>query len=70
MSRKERLAVGYIFGKFIGYSSSDRCAISFELVIFLGASARLRKVNHLLRKCLSVIHKEQLGSHWTDFHEI
>jgi hypothetical protein len=42
-----------------------------DQIIFLGAFAKLPKatISFLKSLCLSV-RMEQLGSHWTDFHEI
>jgi len=38
---------------------------------FLGAIAKLRKVTISFAKSVRLsVHMEQLGSHWTDFHEI
>jgi len=44
------------------------CAVGTQ---FLGAFTKLRKaiISFLMSVCLSV-RMEQLGSHWTDFHEI
>jgi hypothetical protein len=40
----------------------------FDQTCFLGALAKLRKTT-IASSCLSV-RMEQLGCHWTDFHEI
>jgi hypothetical protein len=37
-------------------------------VVFLGAFAKLRKVTYFMSVRPSV--RMELGSHWTDFHEI
>jgi len=49
--------------------------IAIRSGVFLGAFAKLRKVtiSFIMSICLSVppsVRMEQLGSHWTDFHEI
>ena len=41
--------------------------------MFLGAFAKLRRTNisfYVMSVCLLLVRMEQLGSHWTDFHEI
>jgi hypothetical protein len=47
---------------------------TFYEVVFLGAFAKLRKttISFVISVCLSVHPsvRMELGSHWTDFHEI
>jgi hypothetical protein len=45
--------------------------LEIKLVLFLGAFEKMRKaiINFVMSVCPSV-QVEQLGSHWTDFHEI
>ena len=48
-------------------------SFNFHSIPFLRAFAKLRKVTITFVMCLSVclsVRMEQLGSHYTDFHEI
>jgi hypothetical protein len=47
----------------------SRAALGTAGISILGAFAKLRKATFSFVICLSV-RMEQLGSHWTDFHEI
>jgi len=40
------------------------------LCIFLGLFEKLAKSDYWLRHVCPSVRTEQLGSHWTDFHEI
>ena len=57
------------------YLKTDRSSLSQYCILekreFLGAYTKLQKVTirFVMPACLSVW-TEQLGSHWTDFHEI
>jgi hypothetical protein len=75
MSRKYAImnvAVAAIVDNNIGYPSVlFRVKFSWSFPLFLGAFAKLRKAT--IRFVMSVrpsVLMEQLGSHWTDFHEI
>jgi hypothetical protein len=39
-------------------------------IVILGASAKLLQATYQLRRACPPFRKEQLGSHWTGFHEI
>lgn len=54
-----------------GFQASE-CSLMREVYVeILGAFAELRKLtfSFVVSVCLS-IRVEQIGSHWTDFHEI
>jgi hypothetical protein len=47
------------------------CLFNGELYLFIGMFVKLQKATISTNKSLQQsIHMEQLGSHWTDFHEI
>jgi len=58
-----------------GWTSIIESNISDWYVLFLGPFAKLRKaaISFIMSVCMSVrpsVRMEQLGSRWTDFHEI
>jgi len=52
-------------------SGCERACMSLYFIDFVGEFAKFKKstTSFIMSVCLSV-RMEQLGSHWTDFHEI
>ena len=72
---KNMIFYKFLFLLFTVVSASKKNNVRAMFWSFLGTFAKLRKATIfiVMSACLSVcpsVHMEQLGSHWTDFHEI